>query len=97
MKLINHKKYMLEICEEVDHDLTSLTCRKLREHLENCPDCAAYYDSLKKTIVLYRNYDVEYKGTCVKEVLARLELERPIKISLPKKHQSKGPRRSSGR
>lgn len=86
MKLNDHKKYLLEMCEKVDRDLNLPTCRKLREHLENCPDCAAYYDSLKKTIVLYRNYDVEYKGSCVKKVLARLELEEPLKISLPKKH-----------
>ncbi|HEY9167750.1 MAG TPA: zf-HC2 domain-containing protein [Candidatus Kryptonia bacterium] len=86
MKLIDHKKYLLEMCEKVDRDLTSPTCRKLREHLEHCPDCAAYYDSLKKTIILYRNCDVEMKGSRVKEILARLDLEQPIKISIPKKH-----------
>jgi predicted anti-sigma-YlaC factor YlaD len=87
MKLTDHKKYLLEMCEKVDRDLTSPTCRKLREHLEKCPDCAAHYDSLRKTIILYRNYDVEYKGSCCEKVLSRLELNRPIKISLPKKRR----------
>jgi len=94
MKLTDHKKYLLEMCEKVDRDLESPTCRKLREHLEKCPDCAAYYDSLKKTILLYRSYDVHYEGSCCEKVLARLELEQPIKITLPKKSRSKRPRRS---
>ncbi|MFZ1081763.1 MAG: zf-HC2 domain-containing protein [Candidatus Kryptoniota bacterium] len=94
MTFADHKKYLLEMCEKVDRDLTSPTCKKLREHLERCPDCAAYYDSLKKTIVLYRNYDVEYKGTCCEEVLTRLELKKTIQITLPKKPRSKGSRRS---
>jgi predicted anti-sigma-YlaC factor YlaD len=94
MKLTDHKKYLLEMCKKVDRDLTSPTCKKLREHLVKCPECAAYYDSLKKTITLYRNYDIEYKGSCCKEVLAHLDLERPIKITLPKKTRSKGLHRS---
>jgi predicted anti-sigma-YlaC factor YlaD len=94
MRLTDHKKYLLEMCEKVDRDLTSPTCKKLREHLAKCPDCAAYYDSLKKTILLYRNYDVEYRGSCCEEVLARLELDRPIQLVLPKRTRSKRPRRS---
>lgn len=85
MKPVDHKKYLLEICEKVDQDITSPTCKKLREHLEHCPDCAAYYDSLKKTIVLYRDYDVEMKGSRVKEILARLDLDEPLQIKLPQK------------
>ena len=97
MKLTNHKKYLLEMCEKVDRDLTSPTCKKLKEHLAKCPDCAAHYDSLKKTIILYRNYDVEYHDTCVQKVLARLELEPPVKITLPKNPHSKGSRRTTRR
>lgn len=94
MKLTDHKKYLLEMCEKVDRDLTSPTCKKLREHLAKCPDCAAYYDSLKKTIVLYKNYDVEYKGSCCEDVLARLELDRPIQLTLPKRGHPRKSRRS---
>ncbi len=90
MKLVDHKKYLLEICEKVDQDIASPTCRKLREHLDQCPDCAAYYDSLKKTIVLYRDYAVEMNGSRVKEILARLDLDEPLQITLPKKTPESG-------
>ncbi len=91
MRAAEHKKYLFEICEKIDLDLESPTCKKLREHLAQCPDCAAYYDSLKKTIVLYRNYEVEMSGSRVTEILNRLDLlEDPnakdtLKIHLPKR------------
>ncbi|MCX6145191.1 MAG: zf-HC2 domain-containing protein [Ignavibacteriales bacterium] len=41
------------ICEELDTKLTSAKCRELKRHLERCPNCTAYLDSLRKTIMLY--------------------------------------------
>ena len=41
------------ICEELDTKLTSAKCRELKRHLEQCPNCTAYLDSLRKTITLY--------------------------------------------
>ncbi len=42
------------ICENLDADMNSPRCREIRKHIEACPDCTAYLDSLKKTITLYR-------------------------------------------
>lgn len=41
------------ICEELDTKLTSAKCREIKRHLEKCPNCTAYLDSLRKTITLY--------------------------------------------
>ncbi len=73
MKLRGHKKYLREICEKVDQDLSSPTCRKLREHLSSCPLCSAYYDSLKETILLYRKYDEKLHGSRVKKILSHIQ------------------------
>jgi len=43
------------ICDNLDADIDSPRCRQLKRHLEACPDCAAYLDSLKKTVLLYKN------------------------------------------
>lgn len=43
------------ICENLDANVKSAKCRAIKKHLESCPDCSAYLDSLKKTIQLYRN------------------------------------------
>jgi predicted anti-sigma-YlaC factor YlaD len=100
MKLTNHRKYLLEICEKVDRDLTSPTCKKLREHLAKCPDCAAYYDSLRKTIILYRNYNVEYEGSCSEKILAQLDIDASLRKSITDtatrpKHLNRHSKRSS--
>lgn len=42
------------ICEHLDEDLSSPRCRRIRQHIEGCPDCKEYLESLKKTVVLYR-------------------------------------------
>ncbi len=42
------------ICDNLDADINSPKCRAIKKHLDSCPDCAAYLDSLKKTILLYR-------------------------------------------
>jgi len=44
------------ICENLDQNLDSPECRDIRRHIEDCPDCVAYLDSLKKTVKLYREY-----------------------------------------
>jgi len=42
------------ICDNLDQKLDSPRCRQIKKHLAICPDCAAYLDSLKKMIRLYR-------------------------------------------
>lgn len=42
------------ICVNLDADMNSPKCREIRRHLRTCPDCSAYLDSLKKTVLLYK-------------------------------------------
>ena len=48
------KEVYLHICENLDQDLNSPQCRQIRRHLEECPDCRAYLETLRKTVTLYR-------------------------------------------
>ncbi len=47
-------KVYLHICDHLDEEITSPRCRQIKQHLEECPNCRAYLDSLKKTIILYK-------------------------------------------
>lgn len=38
----------------LDRDLREAICRKVDEHLKQCPDCRLYLDTLNRTITLYR-------------------------------------------
>ncbi len=89
MKLRGHKKYLREICEKVDQDLSSPTCKKLREHFPSCPFCSAYYDSLKETILLYRKYDEKLKGSQVKKILAHIQLSETADLQRTRKDRPK--------
>ena len=42
------------ICEQFGEDDDSERCRAVKKHLENCPDCSSYCDSMEKMIGLYR-------------------------------------------
>ena len=48
------REMYLHICENLDQDIDSPQCAAIKAHLEGCPDCQVFLDSLKKTIVLYR-------------------------------------------
>jgi anti-sigma factor RsiW len=46
------------ICDNLDEDLSSPRCKQIKRHIDACPDCRAYLDSLKKTVILYRKLPV---------------------------------------
>jgi RNA polymerase sigma-70 factor (ECF subfamily) len=55
-KPVTCKEVFNHICENLDEKMDSPRCREIRRHLDRCPNCVAYLDSLKKTIRLYRAY-----------------------------------------
>jgi RNA polymerase sigma-70 factor (ECF subfamily) len=55
-KPVTCKEVFNHICENLDEKINSPQCREIRRHLDRCPNCVAYLDSLKKTIRLYRAY-----------------------------------------
>jgi anti-sigma factor RsiW len=57
------------ICDNLDEDLDSPRCRQIRQHLEACPDCRAYLDSMKKTVLLFREYPDPLLPTAVRRKL----------------------------
>jgi RNA polymerase sigma-70 factor (ECF subfamily) len=55
-KRVTCKEVFNHICENLDEKINSPQCREIRRHLDRCPNCVAYLDSLKKTIRLYRAF-----------------------------------------
>jgi anti-sigma factor RsiW len=58
-KLKNCREVYRHLCANLDERLDTPACREFKEHIAQCPNCAAYLDSLKKTVYLYRQYPVE--------------------------------------
>jgi anti-sigma factor RsiW len=42
------------ICDNLDEKIDSPRCRRIRQHLDECPDCRAYLASIKTTVALFQ-------------------------------------------
>jgi anti-sigma factor RsiW len=94
MKTCTHVYHHL--CDNLDADLSSPGCREIRKHLEQCPDCHAYLDSLKKTITLYRSaYVPGIRREAHRRLLQSLKLE--SLQGQPTSPRSPAPRRRAAR
>jgi hypothetical protein len=52
------KKVYKHIRENLIEDPKSSACIEIKKHREVCPNCKAYLGSLKKTVVLYKEFNV---------------------------------------
>lgn len=65
-----------QLSEFIDGDLDDSVCREIERHLSSCENCRVMVDTLKKTIVLYRDEPLEPVPTDVHERLVKvLKLE----------------------
>ena len=51
---MNHRKIFRNVCNFIDGELDDDTCEQLQKHLEACPRCRIYVDTVRKTIQLYK-------------------------------------------
>ncbi|MCZ7574832.1 MAG: zf-HC2 domain-containing protein [Ardenticatenaceae bacterium] len=69
--LADCQKMLGQLNEYVDGELSPDLCRELERHLDECPDCQVVYDTLTKTIILYRGLG-ESPGSLPEGVEVRL-------------------------
>ncbi len=67
---LHHKERIKEICEIMGEDLDAPLCEEVIEHLNACPTCKVYLDTVKKTVFLCR--EVECPEELPQEVNDRL-------------------------
>ena len=53
---VTHRTIFRHICENLDQDMDSPACREIRRHVDGCPECIDYLNSMKSTVALYRRY-----------------------------------------
>jgi predicted anti-sigma-YlaC factor YlaD len=52
MKSPLYKAVYKQICDFMGEDLDAPVCKEVAEHLENCPNCKVYLDTVKKTVTI---------------------------------------------
>ncbi len=48
------KKIIDELCNYLGQDLNHPMCKELLQHVQECPECRIYIDTIKMTVSLYR-------------------------------------------
>lgn len=57
----DHKKMVDQICDFMGEDIDSPACQEVSDHINMCPTCKIYFDTVKKTVTLCREMDDEKK------------------------------------
>lgn len=66
------KRIIKELCNYLGQDLDHPMCKELIQHVEECPECRMYLDTIKMTISLYRQtYESQPVPDRVKEELIK--------------------------
>ncbi len=65
-------KKIEEICDQLSEYLDSDKCKEIKKHLEDCPTCCAYVDTIRKTIELYKELPEDYVPEDVQERLMKV-------------------------
>ena len=72
---VSCKEVMNHICDSLGEDLNSPKCTNIKDHLENCPSCQKYFDSVESTISFYKKYNVELDSEGHNRLLSVLGLK----------------------
>lgn len=76
LKKINCTNVAEHVCGELDEDINSAACRAIKKHLNSCPNCTAYLDSLKKTVLVYKySPNPRFPAKARKKLFATLKIK----------------------
>jgi hypothetical protein len=54
----HNKKIMNELCTYLGEDLDNPMCQELQRHMQDCPECQKYIESIKFTVKIFQESNV---------------------------------------
>ncbi len=64
------------VCGDLDEHINSPECKAIKKHLQSCPNCTAYLDSLKKTVLIYQHIpNPRFPKRSRKKLFAKLKIK----------------------
>ena len=61
MKSQKHNEIYFQICDFMGEDLDAPACKEVAEHIESCPNCKIYLDTVRKTVTLCQQIEKDEK------------------------------------
>ncbi len=68
------KLVMNHLCDNLGEDLDSPKCLDIKTHLESCPNCRSFFNTITSTVEFYKKYNVKLDDKGHKELLSILGL-----------------------
>lgn len=65
------------LCTQFGDDPNTERCQAVKRHLDNCPDCEKYCQSLEKMIALYRASAPQFSPEAREAILTLLGIRTP--------------------
>ena len=59
MKSPTHQEVYKKICDFMGEDLNAPACKEVADHLDSCPNCKVYLDTVKKTVTICQEIEKE--------------------------------------
>ena len=57
MSVKHDKELQKKICSDFGADLDSDVCKEVGQLMEECPECRIYYDTMSRSVKLYRSVE----------------------------------------
>ena len=70
----NCRDVMQHICESLGEELNSEKCIAIKTHLDNCPNCKSYYQTVELTIDYYKKYNADIPKEAHQRLMNFLDL-----------------------
>ena len=71
---ITCKMVMDHLCDNLGEDLNSPKCVDIKVHLESCPSCQKFFNTINSTVEFYKKYNVKLDDEGHKKLLSILGL-----------------------
>ena len=53
-----HLNDFLKLCDYLGENIDSDVCSEMRDHIDSCPKCKLYFESVKQMVNIYRKNEV---------------------------------------
>jgi len=70
-KMSSHEEAFRKLCDDISDDIDAELCDEVKEHLEECPECRVYVDTLRKTVYLYREEEKQQEAAGIPDDVSR--------------------------
>ncbi len=75
IKKITCKEVVEYICDTLAEDIEAPQCAEIKNHLEHCDNCSKFFSSVKNTIAMYKEWQIDCPADFHERLMKKLKLD----------------------